>query len=97
MSDEFYRLFLDEDLQYTCAYYSSPDDTLEEAQLNKKRHIVAKLKIEDGMKIYTIKVSPNAIGNALVTGEMEIIDSLWCGSGCGRSPRSSDGRRGPGL
>jgi cyclopropane-fatty-acyl-phospholipid synthase len=51
LSDDFYRLFLDEDLQYTCAYYTSPDDTLEEAQLNKKRHICAKLKIEDGMKI----------------------------------------------
>jgi cyclopropane-fatty-acyl-phospholipid synthase len=51
LSDEFYRLFLDEDLQYTCAYYSSPDDTLEQAQLNKKRHVCAKLKIEDGMKI----------------------------------------------
>lgn len=51
LSDEFYRLFLDDDMQYTCAYYRTPDDTLEEAQLNKKRHVVAKLKIEDGMKI----------------------------------------------
>ena len=51
LSDDFYRLFLDEDMQYTCAYYRSPDDTLEEAQLNKKRHVCAKLKIEDGMKI----------------------------------------------
>ena len=30
LSDDFYRLFLDDDLQYTCAYYRSPDDTLEE-------------------------------------------------------------------
>ena len=51
LSDDFYRLFLDEDLQYTCAYYTSPDDTLEQAQLNKKRHVCAKLKIADGMKI----------------------------------------------
>ncbi|RPI75095.1 MAG: cyclopropane-fatty-acyl-phospholipid synthase, partial [Planctomycetaceae bacterium] len=51
LSDEFYRLFLDEDLQYTCAYYFSPDETLEAAQLNKKRHVCAKLKIADGMKI----------------------------------------------
>lgn len=35
-------------------------------------------RTENGLKIYTIKVSPNAIGNALVTGEIEIIDSLWC-------------------
>jgi len=51
LSDDFYRLFLDDDLQYTCAYYRSPDDTLEEAQLNKKHHVCAKLKIEDGMRI----------------------------------------------
>ena len=51
LSDDFYRLFLDEDLQYTCAYYLDPEDTLEQAQLNKKRHVCAKLKIEDGMKI----------------------------------------------
>lgn len=51
ISDDLYRLFLDEDLQYTCAYYRNPDDTLEQAQLNKKRHVMAKLKIEDGMKV----------------------------------------------
>ncbi|HEY0982005.1 class I SAM-dependent methyltransferase [Schlesneria sp.] len=51
LSDEFYRLFLDEDMQYTCAYYLDPNDTLEEAQLNKKRHVCAKLQIKDGMKI----------------------------------------------
>ena len=51
LSDDFYRLFLDDDLQYTCAYYRSENDTLEEAQLNKKHHVCAKLRIEDGMKI----------------------------------------------
>lgn len=51
LSDEFYRLFLDEDLQYTCAYYQSENDTLEQAQLNKKHHVCAKLQIEDGMRI----------------------------------------------
>ena len=51
LSDDFYRLFLEDDLQYTCAYFRSPDDTLEEAQLNKKHHVCAKLKIEDGMRI----------------------------------------------
>ena len=51
ISEDLYRLFLDDDLQYTCAYYRTPNDTLEQAQLNKKRHVLAKLKIEDGMKI----------------------------------------------
>jgi len=51
LSEELYRLFLDEDLQYTCAYFENGDETLEEAQLKKKRHVVSKLKIENGMKI----------------------------------------------
>jgi len=51
LSDELYRLFLDEDLQYTCAYFENGDETLEEAQLKKKRHVAAKLKLEDGLKI----------------------------------------------
>ena len=37
LSEEFYRLFLDKDLQYTCAYYRSENDTLEEAQLNHRQ------------------------------------------------------------
>ncbi|HEY5732495.1 MAG TPA: class I SAM-dependent methyltransferase, partial [Methyloceanibacter sp.] len=43
LSGELYRLFLDEDMQYSCAYFEHPDMTLEEAQLAKKRHIAAKL------------------------------------------------------
>jgi hypothetical protein len=42
------------------------------------KYKLVKSAIVDGQKVYTIRVSPNIIGNALVTGEMEIIDSLWC-------------------
>jgi cyclopropane-fatty-acyl-phospholipid synthase len=38
-----YRMFLDEDLQYSCAYFERPDATLDEAQQAKKRHLAAKL------------------------------------------------------
>ncbi len=52
LSTRMYKLFLDKDLQYTCAYYNDPEtETLEQAQMNKKRHVVAKLKIEDGMSV----------------------------------------------
>ena len=37
-----------------------------------------KVFIENGLRIYRIKVEPNLFGNALVTGEMEIVDSLYC-------------------
>jgi len=54
LSRELYELFLDKDLQYSCAYFLSPDDTIETAQANKRRHIIAKLKLEPGQKVLDI-------------------------------------------
>ncbi|MEQ8666172.1 MAG: cyclopropane-fatty-acyl-phospholipid synthase family protein [Rhodospirillales bacterium] len=54
LSGELYNLFLDSDRQYSCAYFRSPDDTLEIAQENKKRHIAAKLRLEPGQKVLDI-------------------------------------------
>jgi len=54
LSSEMYRLFLDEDMQYSCAYFENGDETLEEAQAKKKRHIAAKLQIKDGQRILDI-------------------------------------------
>jgi cyclopropane-fatty-acyl-phospholipid synthase len=44
-----YDLFLDADRQYSCAYFEYPGQSLEDAQLAKKRHIVAKMLTEDGL------------------------------------------------
>jgi cyclopropane-fatty-acyl-phospholipid synthase len=46
LSDNLYEVFLDRDRQYSCAYFSAPGETLEEAQIGKKRHIAAKLYLE---------------------------------------------------
>ncbi|MEA2986465.1 MAG: cyclopropane-fatty-acyl-phospholipid synthase, partial [Alphaproteobacteria bacterium] len=46
LSSDFYAMFLDSDRQYSCAYFKSPNDTLETAQENKKRHIAAKLCLD---------------------------------------------------
>ncbi|WAJ30416.1 SAM-dependent methyltransferase [Antarcticirhabdus aurantiaca] len=46
LSGALYDLFLDADRQYSCAYFESPADDLETAQLAKKRHIAAKLHID---------------------------------------------------
>lgn len=54
LSDELFDLFLDADRQYSCAYFTSPGDTLERAQLAKKRHISAKLLLEPGMRVLDI-------------------------------------------
>ena len=46
LSGRLYSLFLDRDRQYSCAYFPRGDETLEEAQLAKKRHIAAKLCLD---------------------------------------------------
>ncbi|MBY0512187.1 MAG: cyclopropane-fatty-acyl-phospholipid synthase family protein [Rhodospirillaceae bacterium] len=54
LSDTLYDLFLCADRQYSCAYYKSMDDTLEEAQDQKKRHIAAKLLLRPGQRVLDI-------------------------------------------
>nr|AGU10026.1 Mycolic acid cyclopropane synthetase [uncultured organism] len=54
LSRRLYDLFLDADRQYSCAYYTDPANRLEQAQLDKKAHIAAKLAIEPGMKVLDI-------------------------------------------
>jgi len=54
LSGEMYKLFLDEDMQYSCAYYPDPSISLEDAQRLKKRHIMAKLALKPGQKVLDI-------------------------------------------
>ncbi len=54
LSGRLYDLFLDADRQYSCAYFHSPDDSLETAQENKKRLIAKKLLVEPGQRILDI-------------------------------------------
>ncbi len=54
LDGRLYELFLDPDRQYSCGYFDAPDCGLEEAQLAKKRHLAAKLRIEPGMRILDI-------------------------------------------
>lgn len=54
LSDLLYELFLDADRQYSCAYWISPDDTLERAQEQKKRHLSAKLLLRPGQRVLDI-------------------------------------------
>jgi cyclopropane-fatty-acyl-phospholipid synthase len=54
LSGELYRLFLDADQQYSCAYFRHPEDTLEQAQAQKKAHIAGKLMIRPGQRVLDI-------------------------------------------
>ncbi len=48
LSNEFYQLWLDRQLAYTCAYFSTPGITLEEAQVAKLDHVCRKLRLRPG-------------------------------------------------
>ena len=54
LNGELYKLFLDADMQYSCAYFADPQNDLETAQLDKKRHLAAKLHLAPGQKILDI-------------------------------------------
>jgi cyclopropane-fatty-acyl-phospholipid synthase len=54
LDGRLYSLFLDADKQYSCAYFETPDATLDDAQLAKKRHLAAKLLIESGHRVLDI-------------------------------------------
>ena len=55
LSDELYDLFLDRDRQYSCAYFTDPDENIEVAQANKKRHLASKLLLDrDGLNVLDI-------------------------------------------
>ena len=49
-----YSLFLDADKQYSCAYFETPETTLDDAQLAKKRHVTAKLLVNRGQRVLDI-------------------------------------------
>jgi len=54
LSDQLYELFLDKDRQYSCAYFHDWREDLDAAQLNKKRHIAAKLLVRPGQRVLDI-------------------------------------------
>ena len=51
LGNAFYQLWLDRQLSYTCAYFASPERTLEEAQIAKMDHVCRKLRLKPGEKV----------------------------------------------
>ena len=54
IGNDLYRMFLDDDLQYSCGYFPSADASLEAAQAAKKAHIAAKLDLRPGQRVLDI-------------------------------------------
>lgn len=51
LGNEFYQLWLDQNMLYTCAYYPTEDATLEQAQLAKMDHVARKLRLQPGQEV----------------------------------------------
>ena len=51
LGNDFYKLWLDERMVYTCAYYDTPAATLAEAQVAKLDHVCRKLNLQPGQKV----------------------------------------------
>ena len=51
LGNDFYRLWLDEAMVYTCAYYDTPDASLEQAQRAKLDHVCRKLMLKPGQEV----------------------------------------------
>jgi cyclopropane-fatty-acyl-phospholipid synthase len=95
LDERLYRLFLDADRQYSCAYFERPDQTLEEAQLAKRRHIAAKLLVEPrhsvldigagwgGLALYLAEIA----GAARVKGTTLSDEQLSAARRCAREQR----------
>ena len=54
LDDRLYSLFLDADRQYSCGYFETPDQSLDDAQLAKRRHLAAKLLTQAGQRVLDV-------------------------------------------
>jgi cyclopropane-fatty-acyl-phospholipid synthase len=68
LDGRLYSLFLDADRQYSCAYFEMPDQSLDDAQLAKKRHLASKLLLKEGQRV--LDIGSGWGGLALYLGEI---------------------------
>ena len=74
LGNELYSAFLDPDMQYSCAYYTDDRNSLEQAQLDKKAHIAAKLNLKPGLRV--LDIGSGWGGMALYLNRVADVDVL---------------------
>jgi len=74
IGNALYELFLDDDMQYSCAYYTDLANSLEQAQADKKAHIAAKLHLKPGQRVLDIGCGWG--GTALYLNKVADVDVL---------------------
>jgi len=74
LGNELYETFLDSDMQYSCAYFTDPANSLEQAQADKKAHIAAKLHLQPGQRVLDIGCGWG--GMALYLNQVAKVDVL---------------------
>jgi cyclopropane-fatty-acyl-phospholipid synthase len=62
LDGRLYSLFLDADRQYSCAYFETPDTSLDDAQLAKKRHLAAKLLLDHDQRVLDVGCGWGGLG-----------------------------------
>lgn len=62
LDGRLYSLFLDADRQYSCGYFETPGTSLDDAQLAKKRHLAAKLKLDQHLRVLDIGCGWGGLG-----------------------------------
>jgi cyclopropane-fatty-acyl-phospholipid synthase len=72
LKDQLYDFFLDRDRQYSCGYFKNGDESLEQAQLDKKRHVASKMLLEPGQKVLDIGSGWGGLG--LFLGQQYGVD-----------------------
>jgi cyclopropane-fatty-acyl-phospholipid synthase len=76
LDGRLYRLFLDTDMQYSCAYFETPASTLEEAQLAKKRHLAAKLLADPRHRVLDIGCGWGGLGIYLAAHTGALVEGI---------------------
>ena len=74
LDGRLYSLFLDADRQYSCAYFESPEQSLDDAQLAKKRHLAAKLMLREDRDLRVLDIGCGWGGLGLYLAEVAGAD-----------------------